>query len=184
MSCPLRRRRGRQAPGRSGPEPYRATKRCGPSGAAIGIPLARAKFATRSVIRPWARNQGAMTNLVALRWRRTSAASASVGRGPVAEAADVRRAPGQRLDPLSGECRGQTHQRGDCGRRGLRSRRVDNAYGRSIPAIKVPWHRCPRRVYCDGARPRPDSGFRSGRTATVLGRADAKVPDTPTNWGA
>ena len=58
------------------------------------MPLARAKSATRSVIRPCARNHGAITRRVAPRRRSRCAAIASDGRGPVANAVI---APAQRV---------------------------------------------------------------------------------------
>ena len=63
-----------------------ATRLWEPSGSVTEMPSAQADSATRSVMRPCARNHGATTSRRAPRRRRRSAASATDGCGPVANA--------------------------------------------------------------------------------------------------
>ena len=71
-----------------------ATRLCDPIGSAIEMPCAAASAATRSVIRPCARNQGAITRRSAPSALKNSAASATPGCGPVADPTCV---PAQRV---------------------------------------------------------------------------------------
>ena len=82
-----------------------ATRLCDPSGSAIEMPCAAASAATRSVIRPCARNHGAITRRSAPSALKSSAASATPGCGPVANATC---APAQRV-PVA---QGPRHRRG------------------------------------------------------------------------
>ena len=144
---------------RLGHQPVRA------SGAAIGIRCARANSATRSMILPWARNQGAMTSRVAPRSLSSSTASARVGCGPVANAVvavqRVVRVSSWATDSVRAlACRARRAHRGD----EHADVGIEPRYARHVRAAGEAHGSAgrPRRARRPGARRSPDSAIIAG----------------------